>query len=126
MEFKQIDTENFLIYATKMYDNPHCSSVEEFNDDLRRFSSVKRLLLRLTRNDETVNIRMLLNHILILTNVFGNSAAVRLIYVYCPPETYSFLSSIFSFLKILPESIPEVKLNKIALNTPIIDKLNSL
>jgi len=126
MEFRRITQDNFLIYATKMYDNPHCVSVDEFNDDLRRFSSIKRLLLRLTRNDDKVNLRMLLNHIMIITNVFGNFPAVRLLYVYCPEETYSFLTSIFAFLSILPKEIPEVDLSSIALNAPIINKLKEL
>ncbi len=126
MKFEKIDQENFLIYATKMYENPHCVSVDEFNEDLRRFSSVKRLLLRLTRNDEKVNIRMLLNHIMIISNVFGATAAVRLLYVYCPEETHTFLTSIFLFLNILPADIPEVNLPLIAINAPIINKLKEL
>jgi len=126
MKFDLITDKNFLIYATKKYDNPQCSSVDEFNEDLRRFSSVKRLLLRLARKDESVNIRMLLNHIIILDNIFGNVAAARMMFFYCEEHTHTYLKSFLLFLNILPDNIPEVNIKEIPINTEIINKLNAL
>jgi len=102
MKFDKITPDNFLIYATKKYDANQAADIEEFNTDLRRFSSIKRLLLRFARDKKSVNTRMLLNHIIIISNLFGNEATPKLLFFYCPVCTHSFLRSFLDFLYILP------------------------
>jgi len=126
MEFIKLTPKNFTLYATKMYENPQCSSMDEFNEDLRRFSSVKRLLLRLSRKDDSVNIRMLLNHIIILDNLFGNEAATRMLFFYCDECTYPYLKSFLLFLNILPQYIAEVNIQELPADQATINKLKNL
>ena len=60
-----LNEDNFLLYAAKHYDNPQCSSTEEFYDDLKKFKYIKRLFN---------------NHIIVLTNVFTPQPAVKLLF----------------------------------------------
>lgn len=62
--------ETFLIYAAKYYDNPHCTSIKEFEDDLKRFQYLKRLFNKY-KNGGEIKERLILNHIIILYNCFG-------------------------------------------------------
>lgn len=109
MDFGKITTENWLLFATKQYDNPQCHSTEEFNEDLRRFSSIKRLLLRLYRGDKNVCNRMLLNHIITINNLFGTPGGARLLLVYCDKSTSGILLSFLKYLNSCPDNLPEAK-----------------
>mgnify|MGYP006921363410 CR=1 FL=1 len=69
----KIREENFVSFAMRHYDNDNCESVEEFNEDLQRVKYVKRLLNRYVETGELKE-RLVLNHIVLLYNVFGNAA----------------------------------------------------
>ena len=73
-----LDDSNFVLYAAKHYDNPQCYDVEEFHDDLKRFKYLKRLL---GKYEDTGELRenLILNHIIVLYNVFGE-AATRMLF----------------------------------------------
>jgi len=126
MDFTQLTSDNWLLYATKAYDNPQCHSVEEFNEDLRRFSSIKRLLLRLSRKDENVNTRMLLNHIITVNNLFGIEAAPRLLFFYCDSQTHPYLKSFLLFLNSIPKTFNDFDLSLVPADSRIINKLNDI
>jgi len=111
MNFDKITPDNFLIYATKNYDANQAADIEEFNTDLRRFSSIKRLLLRCAREPEKVNIRMLVNHIIIISNLFGIKATPKLLFFYCPKHTHPELRAILDFLSIMPSNLTESNLS---------------
>lgn len=67
-------TENtFLLYAAKHYDNPHCHDETEFEEDLKRFQYLRKLLHRYKQTGE-IKERLVLNHLIVLYNVFGLSA----------------------------------------------------
>ncbi len=72
--------DNFLLYAAKNYDNPQCSSTEEFYDDLKKFKYIKRLFNKYAETGELKE-RLILNHIVVLANVFGPEAAVNLLFL---------------------------------------------
>lgn len=75
-----IDNEEaFLLYAAKYYDNPQCQDIEEFNDDLKRFKYLKRLFGKYAESGE-LRERLILNHLIILYNVFGTAATKMLFY----------------------------------------------
>lgn len=69
---------NFIIYAAKHYDNPQCFDTEEFYDDLKRFKYIKRLFNRYEITGELKE-RLVLNHIVVLYNVFGQHATRMLL-----------------------------------------------
>jgi len=125
MNFDKIDDDNFLIYATKAYDANQAADIEEFNSDLRRFSSAKRLLLRLTRR-ESLNIRMLLNHIIILGNLFGVVAIPKLLFSYCPKNTHPHLRTILEYLGLMPDHITETNVNNYSISNSTLNILRGI
>lgn len=68
---------NFTLFAAKTYENPHCMSMEEFHDDLKRFQYIKRLMKKYVVSDE-MRARLILNHIVILFNCFGENTTPML------------------------------------------------
>jgi hypothetical protein len=76
----QLRDRTFLLYAAKHYDNPNCNSHEEFLDDLRRFKYVKRLINRYIETGD-LKWRLILNHIIVIYNVFGSEAATRMLFL---------------------------------------------
>ena len=63
----------FLLFASKHYDNPQCSDVSEFEEDLKRFQYLRKLFGRY-RQDDDLKERLILNHLIIIYNVFGPEA----------------------------------------------------
>lgn len=73
MILERLDNNNFVLFAAKHYDNPHCVDTVEFYDDLKRFKYLKRLFGRYEERGELCD-RLILNHITVLYNVFGTEA----------------------------------------------------
>ena len=94
---------NFLIYAAKSYDRPHILQ-SEFEDDLKRIKYVKRLLRKYKQTGEFKE-RLVLNHVIILSNVFGVQPTVNMLFFKCDPEDYPLLKTILIFLNYLPKSL---------------------
>lgn len=103
---------NFIMYAMKMYSNPNCTGIEEFKEDLLRVKYIKRLLLKYKKKHDLKD-RLILNHIIILQNVFGAEACARILFYKINKDLHSYLKSFLQYLEYLPESIPEVDLHKI-------------
>lgn len=101
--------DNFLIYAAKCYDRPHMLQ-SEFEDDLSRIKYVKRLL-RKYRQTGDFKERLVLNHVIILSNVFGVEATVNMLFFKCDEEDYPLLKTILLFLNYLPAHL-KVTFNK--------------
>ena len=78
MKFEELNDDNFVIYAAKNYHTPRCIDAEEFYEELSRFKYIKRLVNRYQRGDE-LRERLILNHITILLNVFGNEPAILML-----------------------------------------------
>ena len=94
--------DNFMMYAIKNYDNPSCSGQEEFLNDIARISSIKRLLMKYRRDGE-LRERLILNHFVVLYNLFGD-AATKLIAFKMSPEMYPTIKTFIMFLNRLPEN----------------------
>lgn len=75
----KVDETNFVIYAAKHYDNPQCFDTLEFYEDLARFKYLKRLFNRYEETGELKE-RLIINHLIILYNVFGNTATKLLFF----------------------------------------------
>jgi len=69
----KLTESTFLLYAAKHYDNPHCADVVEFEDDLKRFQYIRKLLVRY-KADGDLKERLILNHLIVIYNVFGPEA----------------------------------------------------
>lgn len=67
---EKLDNNNFVLFAAKYYDNPQCHDTTEFYDDLKRFKYLKRLFVKYHETGE-LRERLILNHLIVLYNVFG-------------------------------------------------------
>tara|TARA_Y100001938_G_C7740072_1_gene258889 strand:- start:18 stop:395 length:378 start_codon:yes stop_codon:yes gene_type:complete len=104
-----LNDENFIFYASQIYDNPQCISEEEFDEDLNRIKYIKRLFYRYEKTGE-LKLRLILNHIIILNNVFGSEGCSRLLFYRIDEKYYSYLKSFLEYLEYLPKTIPELNL----------------
>ena len=100
--FEKITNENVMMFALKHYDNPQCEGEKEFHDDMKRFKYIKRLLRKYTEHG-VLKERLLLNHIIVLNNVFGPDACTTLLLFKIEPTYWTQLKSFMNFLGILPE-----------------------
>jgi len=99
--FEKITNDNILLFALKHYDNPQCEGEKEFYDDMKRFKYIKRLLKKYSQ-DGIVKERLLLNHIIVINNVFGPEAASTLLLFKIEPEFWPQLKSFLVYLGMLP------------------------
>jgi hypothetical protein len=98
--YEKITTENIMMFAIKHYDNPQCEGEKEFHDDMKRFKYIKRLL-RKYKDTGILKERLLLNHIIILNNLFGPEACVTLLLFKIQREYWDTLKSFLLFLNII-------------------------
>lgn len=99
--FDTLNRRNFELYAAQNYNNPECLDIEEFKEDLARFKYLKRLLRRYEISDD-LQIRLILNHIIVLYNVFGIEAANRMLWYKIEPEHWTYIKPFLVFLNYLP------------------------
>ena len=100
--YEKITNDNIIMFAIKHYDNPQCEGEKEFYDDMKRFKYIKRLLRK--HNDTGIlKERLLLNHIIVLKNLFGAEACVTLLLFKVQREYWETLKSFLLFLNILRE-----------------------
>ena len=111
--------KNFMIYLMKHYDNPQCEGIEEFNEDINRVKYIKRLLGRFDKKG-ILKERLILNHIIILGNVFTPSGTSRMLFLKVEPHLHSYLKTFLVFLNYLPNSVPEVPFEDIPFDGKII------
>ena len=100
--FEELNEENFTLFAIRHYDNPQCTSTEEFYEDIRRFRYLKRFLKRYDRTGE-LRERLILNHIIILSNVFGVSNAIRMLQYKIDDEFWPVLKTCLLYLDYIDE-----------------------
>ena len=100
--YENITTNNFVMYAIKHYENPQCEGEKEFHDDMKRFKYIKRLFKKYTLGGQLKE-RLLLNHIIILRNLFGTEACVTLLLYKTQKEYLSVLKSFLIFLNMIRE-----------------------
>lgn len=103
--------DNFTIFAMKAYDKPNCI-MSEFEEDIKRLKYVKRLIKRYKATGNLKE-RLILNHIIILSNVFGVEAAVRMLFFKIGKEDYEILKTFLLFLNFMPNTIKGINGNNI-------------
>tara|TARA_B100000131_G_scaffold85780_1_gene82742 strand:- start:227 stop:613 length:387 start_codon:yes stop_codon:yes gene_type:complete len=101
MIFTELTSENFLLFAIKYYENPQAVTKEDFEKDLNHFKYIKRLLKRY-RNTGELKAHLLLNHFIILYNIFGEGTTAMLFYKI-EEEMWDVMKTFVVFLNKLPE-----------------------
>lgn len=101
--FENLTSENILLYAVKAYDRPNCI-MSEFKQDAKRFNYLKRLFIRYRKYNEFRE-RLVINHLVVLYNVFGIDAATRILFFKISEEDYSTLKTFLLFLNYMPTII---------------------
>jgi len=128
MTFDDLNERNFLLYAMKYYDNPHCVDVEEFNDDLRKIRYIKRLLNQYI-TEGNLKERLVLNHLIVFYNVFPPRVATRILFQKMEEELWPILKTFLVYLSYMPEDRIEsvngqsIRTTDIGMDQAVIDKL---
>ena len=119
--FDELNEDNFVLFASRNYDNPQCMSVEEFYHDLHRFKYLKRLFRRYTQNNDLQE-RLILNHLVVIYNVFGIEAANRMMFYRMEDEYWSVIKTFLVFLNFLRED----QLVEVPLDPIVVERLRNL
>ena len=122
----KLSDSNFLLYAMHHYDNPQCHSLEEFEEDLKKFLYLKKLLSRYKKDGE-LRERLILNHIIVLYNVFGD-AATNMLFYKVDEDCWDTLVTFLVYLERMPEQVTQhsIKLSNIALDETVISVLRKI
>jgi len=128
--FDDLNEKNYLHFAMKYYDNRQCTSIEEFNEDLNKIKYVKRLFNRFLETGE-LRTNLILNHLIVIYNVFENEAATRMLFFRVEKKFYSILKPFLIFLNRLPEKVrgidgEYIQTNHIPLNETTIKELRKI
>jgi hypothetical protein len=126
MVSEKLNEGNFLVYAMHHYDNPQCHSLQEFEEDIKKFLYLKKLLSRYKNYDE-LRERLILNHIIVLYNIFGESAT-RMLFYKIDKSCWDVLVTFLVYLDRMPEELPEygIILSDIVLDEKIISTLRKI
>ena len=119
--YEKITPQNVVMYAIKNYDNPQCEGEKEFEDDLKRFKYIKRLLRRYY-DTGVLKERLLLNHLIVLNNVFSMEAATTLLLYKIQPTYWPALKSFLIYLN----SISDNELIEIEHDNDVLETLGKI
>jgi hypothetical protein len=123
MRFDELTEDNYILFAIKHYDNPQSSTREDFYEDLRRFRLIKKLLKKYI-SDEKINAKLLINHFLILYNIFGEATTPMLFY-NMDLDYWPLLKTTIVYLGRFPE-YPKTQLHDIKLDLKFLNTLTQL
>ena len=101
--FDKLTKDNVMLYAIKHYHNPSCEGINEFYDDMKRFKYIKRLF-RKYKDSGVLKERLLLNHIIVLDNLFGAEAASTLLFFKIDKDYWPALKTFMIYLNMIPET----------------------
>ena len=102
-DFQNLTPDNIMMFAMKHYDNPSCVDKKEFLDDMKRFKYLKRLF-RKYDTSKVLKIRLILNHIIVLANVFGVDASSTLLFFKIDRKHWPVLKTFLVYLNYIPEN----------------------
>jgi hypothetical protein len=101
--FDELNEDNFMIYAMKCYEAPNCI-MSEFESDIKRTKYLKRLFRRYKMTG-SLKERLILNHIILLNNVFGPEPTARMLFYKIDERDYDLLKTFLDFLRIMPDEV---------------------
>jgi len=123
MIFNELNEDNFLLFAIKNYENPQAVTREDFEKDLNHFKYIKRLLKRY-KNTGELKTHLLLNHFIVLYNIFGE-ATTPMLFFKIEKELWSSMKSFIIFLNRLPE-YPKSSIHDITVDLDCLSELNKI
>jgi len=123
MRFDELNENNYILFAIKYYENPQSVTMEDFESDLKRIRYVKRLLKRY-KNTGELKTHLILNHLIILFNVF-NDATVPLLFYNLEKELWPSIKSFLLFLNRLPE-YPKTQIHEIVEDFECLSQLQKI
>ena len=121
VDFSTLTPENITMFAMKHYDNTSCVDEQEFLDDMKRFKYLKRLFRKYDTSKD-LKIRLIINHIIVLANMFGVEAATTLLFFKIEREHWSILKAFLVFLHYMSEN----DLVDITINHEVMGKLGQI
>ena len=107
MSFDNLTSENIIMYAMKIYDKPNCI-MSEFKEDMKRFNYLKRLFRRYRKIGEIKEL-LVLNHLVVLYNVFGAEALSRLLFFKMSKDDQPIVKTYLIFLSCMPDVVKGIK-----------------
>jgi hypothetical protein len=107
MSFDDLTNDNILLYAAKAYDKPNCI-MSEFKEDMKRFNYLKRLFKRYRKVGE-LREQLVLNHLVVICNVFGPEVATRILFFKMAKDDFPALKTYLLFLSCMPERVKGIK-----------------
>ena len=123
MRFDELNENNYMMFAIKHYENPQAVTQEDFLEDMKKFKYIKRLL-RKYKNGGDLKTHLLINHFLILYNIFGD-AATPLLFFKIDKDMWGILKTFMVFLQRFPEYTKSV-LHDIDLDYNCLQQLQNL
>ena len=117
--FENLTDDNFTIYAMKSYNSPHCI-MSEFEGDLKRTKYLKKLF-RKYKKTKLLKERLILNHIILLYNVFGVEACTRILFYKIDERDYDILKTFLIYLNYMPNRIVGIRGQDIESSSIMID-----
>jgi len=129
MSFENLTDDNIMLYAAKAYDKPNCI-MSEFTEDMKKLNYLKRLFRRYRKHGE-MRERLILNHIVVLNNLFGPEVTTRLLFFRMSKDDHSVLKTYLTFLNLMPDRVrgingKDIISSDISIDMPIADILRSL
>lgn len=126
----RLTEKNVIMYAMKYYDNPQCVEIEEFYDDLKRINYIRRLFVRY-KNEGELKERLILNHLIILFNVFPIEVANNLLFFKIESDHWTALKTFLVYLNYMPDKLTflencEILTTDIPLDSHIVSILRSI
>ena len=119
--FSELNNENFELYAAKHYRNEACLDVQEFKEDVARFKYVLRLLRRY-KESGIIQERLVLNHLIVIYNVFDISAATRILFYKIDSDLWPSIKTFLIYLSYMPED----KYSQVTIDLTLAKKLQAL
>jgi len=123
MRFDELNESNYLLFAIKFYDNPQAVTKEDFESDLKRIRYIKRLLKKY-KNTGDLKVHLILNHLILLFNVF-NDATIALLFYNLEEDLWPSIKSFLIFLNRIPE-YPKTMIDDIDIDTNCLNQLKEL
>ena len=96
MNFTELNDGNFKLFAIKNYENPQAVTESDFEKDLNHFKYIKRLLKRY-RNTGELKTHLIINHFIVLYNIFGD-AATPMLFFKIEEDLWSVMKTFIIFL----------------------------
>ena len=123
MIFSELNEDNFLLFAIRNYENPHAITKEDFDKDLNHFKYIKRLLKKYKSSGE-LKAHLLINHFIILYNIFGE-ATTPMLFFKIEKDLWSMVKTFIIFLERLPDS-PRCYIHDIEIDDDCLSELERI